>query len=551
MSVAAIAHTLSRRRRRGGSAAPPSLALNVSALPVANRQPTDWAWHNSVNGPGGCAGGAATLDSVTGCYSLRLTAAAYPVANTGGQLDYASTGPHISLPDTDGSVYVCFAVYRSVGGTAYYTSKLTRGAPPSMSTPVELPIQPTRDTLNVFSRNPATPWLLMILTESPTPRVRAVDVRTNTEVFSAGGATFPVLMPALNGLAVFWFTTSDDHSRLCAYGGVGSEVVAVYNSATGAVVRTQPASFFEAGLGGASFNECSISPSGRYVRVNYSTADVTTIWDLETGFLSANYASGSALNAHTSWALGTDGEYVVGEDSSDGFIGRQRYMRVQPITSAGASPGTWTTANPAQVNRTMTQHTSTFWRRTATGDQQYTLGSPFIVATTHPAPGTWSSLGGGVWQTTADISGGIRQATGIVDVWECGAIGGSGYGNAIATLTRRADGTTALNAQEWAVDAPSGTTQVVRVRLTNGLTPAGRVHLATSAVNNHAVALVRLDNGDSRLVARTHSLPYPSDYAAMDKPQVGPGRAPWVLYNTNHGIIGGRVDVVAVQLPVT
>jgi hypothetical protein len=559
VSVPALAFRGRRPGRRGSASAPPEPSgptFNVSALPVSNRQVTDWAWHQSASGPGGCAGGAATLCPVTGLYSLRLTSASYPVANTSGQLDYASTGSHISLPDDEGNVYVC--VSATVAGTStYFIKRLVRGAPPSVASEVQAVVQPGRDTVNTFSRNPATPWLLLVLVESPSPRIRAIDVRTNTEVTSVNGMTFPLLLPALNAGGCFWLTANDDTTRVCAYASGGGGTVAVYNTLTGALVRSEPFSFFNAASGVIStFNECSIDPTGRYVSVRYNQSRDATVWDIDTGFLSANFAGVSAQASHASWVLASDGPYIVADDSSDGFIGRQRHLKAQPITSAGSSAGTYENPNPAQVLRTCTQHTSSFWSRSGvTGPQQYTLGSPRLVATTHPTPGTWSSLGGGVWQTTADISGSIRQATGIVDVWQCGTIGPGGFGDAVRTLTRRENGTTSLNADEWAVDAASGTTQVVRVRLADGMTPNGRVHLATSALNNHAVALVRLDNADSRIVARSHSLPYTGDfnvdYAAMEKPQIGPGAAPWVLYNTNHGIQNGRVDVIAVQLPVS
>lgn len=85
--------------------------------------------------------------------------------------------------------------------------------------------------------------------------------------------------------------------------------------------------------------------------------------------------------------------------------------------------------------------------------------------------------------------------------------------------------------------------------LVGGGTPAGRVEVRAPALVHDAIALLRLDGTEARLLAHHYSLDAERQYQAMPKATISPD-GKLVIFSSNMNDRDGRVDVFAVELPV-
>jgi hypothetical protein len=89
----------------------------------------------------------------------------------------------------------------------------------------------------------------------------------------------------------------------------------------------------------------------------------------------------------------------------------------------------------------------------------------------------------------------------------------------------------------------------VFVWLVGGGHPAGKVDIRAPALLHDAIALMRLDGTESRLVAHHYSLDAERQYHAMPKATISPD-GKLIVFSSNMNDSDGRVDAFAVELPV-
>jgi hypothetical protein len=85
--------------------------------------------------------------------------------------------------------------------------------------------------------------------------------------------------------------------------------------------------------------------------------------------------------------------------------------------------------------------------------------------------------------------------------------------------------------------------------LFGGGNPAGRVEIKAPALLHDAIALMRLDGSEIRLVAHHYSLTAEAQYAAMPKATISPD-GQLILFSSNMNDSDGRVDVFAIEVPL-
>jgi hypothetical protein len=84
--------------------------------------------------------------------------------------------------------------------------------------------------------------------------------------------------------------------------------------------------------------------------------------------------------------------------------------------------------------------------------------------------------------------------------------------------------------------------------LDGGGSPAGRVEIKAPALVHDAIALMRLDGSEARLVAHHYSLDAERQYQAMPKATISPD-GKLIIFSSNMNDRDGRVDVFAVDVP--
>lgn len=507
--------------------------LNVAALPLANRQTSDWAAHRALlsSTPSGLGlpRGTVITDRLTGFPKLSLGR---------GQKDYSSSGPSISLADSSGNVRI---VWRdNENGGVWACGTLTRHATtPTITNVVTLVTQPASETGVAWSQNASTPYYLYVITGAGV--VHRLDMRTNT---AAPGENFPknvaASITASYTSAFGWLTLSDDDNTLCFQTSL-AEVGGIWRRNADTVLW-HDAAWFSAFLPSHFlFDEVHLSPSGRYVVILGGTSSGTLSepmgwWDTVTDKRSANVLPNGTQMSHV--AFGADDIlYALNPSSS---VLDMRQVGPVPITTDGQT----VPAPTAYANTVLTsvefQHTSAFLRLGGAASLDYTVGGPlsYRVGTV----GTWTNVSGSVWQTTVDIGAYQSGLIGVRDVVERNSVEVQ-----MRTLTRRADGVTDLAPNEWSVDAAVGGTQTLRVRMNDSGNPTNRINAWAPRLNHNMVGLLRNDGADVRVGATIDA--WGASYYEFAFAQIS-REGGWLIYNTNHGIPGGRVDVMAAQLPL-
>ena len=103
----------------------------------------------------------------------------------------------------------------------------------------------------------------------------------------------------------------------------------------------------------------------------------------------------------------------------------------------------------------------------------------------------------------------------------------------------------ALGAETFFYDAPKTR---VYVWLPDGESPAGGVEIKAPALVHDAIALLRLDGSEARLVAHHYSLDAERQYQAMPKATISPD-GKLIIFSSNMNDRDGRVDVFAFEVP--
>lgn len=591
--------------------------LNVSALPVANRQLSNWGTVQArLTGSApnrGLARGTVYSDAITG----------FPVLSLGqGQFDYSEAGPSFSASDADGN---CYVVWNT--GSAWEVGTLTYHATtPTITNVRTLVVQPGLDTAHCFSQNPSTPYYLYVINSAFV--IHRIDVRTNTLVT---GGNFPksVASALVGTSAPAWLTVSNNDTRF-AFQRAQAESAGVWTVA-GDTVLAHDQAWFEAELPYYTrFDEIHLSDSGRYAAILCGTGSSCTFgtW---TSLGGGVYQTTAALRRAGGIGLGSVSEIsaaaltrrpdgttalLAGEWSVDAISGETQILRVRMVdsgvptgrvfaTATGVSEpmGWWDTQtdrrsrnllpngqqmshvawqgdvlyaqNPGASTYAMAKATAvpvTTDGQTVTGpteyatseaqsvnfqhscafmelpgraaDQQFIVGAD-LLAFSEGVIGTWTALGGGIFSATVDLSAYRRSFIGIRDVVLIDAT----TREHLATLTRRADGTTGLAAGEWSVDAVSSTNQLLRVRLTDSSNPTGKVRAYAPRLNHTAVAALRNDGAEARILMQHNSYGFSTNaYLEYPKAQIQRDGL-WCATNSNHGIPGNRIDVLVAQLP--
>jgi len=262
-------------------------------------------------------------------------------------------------------------------------------------------------------------------------------------------------------------------------------------------------------------------------------------WDVDTDRQSASVLPQGTQMTHVAW----QGD-VLHAANPGGNTSEMVKATPVPITADGQVVSAPTSYANTALTSVSLQHSCAMMVLTGrVANEQYIVGAdlpPFSEATL----GTWTVLSGSVYQSTGSLTPYLRYLIGIRDVVLINA-----SREHLQTLTRRADGTTALAAGEWSVDAVSGTDQVVRVRLPDGTDPAGKVLAYPPRLNHFTVGAVRADGAEVRVIMEHHSYGWDANaYAEYPKSQIQRDGL-WCATNTNHGIPGGRIDVLVAQLP--
>jgi hypothetical protein len=177
-------------------------------------------------------------------------------------------------------------------------------------------------------------------------------------------------------------------------------------------------------------------------------------------------------------------------------------------------------------------------------------------ATNLPVDIRWTLVSGEVYEALVTHRASSYATRGIDDVWEQTIIAGTnGCGDAVRTLTRRANGTTTLGPNEWAVASQGSLTQLLRVRLQGGGDPTGRIVAVPLQKHGHYIAAAKLDGSELRGIVSAESAAHGASnydlfYAGIQMPQIQQRDGQAVLWHTRHHRAIGRTDAMVSFLPL-
>lgn len=477
---------------------PPGGKPNLGALPIANRQLPLFESYSARS----LAANASYLDPVTGVRVWKMTSATVPVAQSAAQHDYSGgpvqisrewgTGQHTVLSFQAGSHYL--ADFRRGSGFSNW-----RDFP---NTSMQLGF--------TFAQNPATPRIAYY-TQGST--LRRYNVATGADEPSG---FFPKSFSAQTGTVITWLQSDKNDEWFVMMPADQSKVIA-WNSRTNQLLTRSI----------STLDEPHLEKDGRYVMmINAGSSANMYTWDLVTNT-----------------ATGNSGRLGVHVD------GVRRYFHAQdPDLSSGPQfymdPATSQTVNTLTAHELSAylQHRAGQWVQSDTelgGNllKQWILWSGYEDGPV--STGGWSLHSGSIYSTPVSFI--YEQAvSGVQSVRQFVA----GDGSRVQRQLSKASSIAAMSDGSFYFDAAADR---VYVWAQGGGSPAGRVSLRAPGKAHDAIAFVRLDGSETRLLAHHYSVN--PGYDASPKATLSPD-GKLVMFTSNMNDSDARNDVFVVEVPL-
>jgi hypothetical protein len=480
---------------------PSRTVADPSQLPKANRQAPLFQSY-----PGGkLRAGQSYQDPVTGLRVTKLTDALTPMANDKGLHHYASGPVQVSREWGDG--------YHTINVTAAggdYLVDYKRGGGLSNWRPAPF-IGP--DLSFGFSFNSATPRIAYYV------RDRVLHRYDTERMAPANTGAFPKRFLNLAEDYLVWlqYDRNDEWFVMMAQ---NSNKVVAWNSKTDKTLT----------LSVSGLDEPHLDRDGRYVFV---AKDVDwLIWDLQTDTTRGPFAT--PFRGHP-------GAFRSIFAASDGNDNPAILWRHDPVLKVN------TTVYSGEQAGNGGQHRGDQWVMTDAeigGD----LKKQWLLQTVHDegeaSAGDWTPHRGQIysapvrdWSSTYG-----KPGIGIRAVRQYAAGDNARFAASLTpvkTLAAMIEGSFYYDAANTRVYA----------WLVGGGSPAGRVEVKAPALLHDAIALMRLDGTEIRVVAHHYSLNAEAQYHAMPKATISPD-GKLIVFSSNMNDSDGRVDVFAVEMPV-
>lgn len=518
------------RGRLGVTPAAPSGTTDPTQLPVASGQLPDFAAYTGR----GLAANATYTDPVTGVTVLKLTSSTVPVANTSITHDYSSINA-ISHPWTSGSdTFVTAHINALSQGSGRYLVDINLTTP-GYTNYRAAPGAGTRDMQFVFSQNPATPRIAYYIknTANGWRSIARYDTSTNTDApsgnfpkeFGGGG-------PATEDLQ--WLQQDKNDQWFACMGRASGFVIAwdATNNVTRSRTQAQIATLYSPSS--AAIDEPHIDLDGVYCYIAAPKAGVNNLvqWDLgadsitDTGIVYSHlagyrslavYGNGSNRQARRVPSSGAVTEYLDNDSCTDGD-----------------------------------QHRSLNWIQSGTATDNWILIDCQGDGALSDITPTWTLHSGtagvdAIWKATPAYR--FQQSTSRMASF--GAIYQQETADATrfrATLTRVASLAAVNAAGKYFHDSGINTLYCRALDDVNLSTSGDKVNVACANPVHNALALMKLDGSDVRLVA--HHYAQSGSYYSQPRACLAPnGRL--VMWTSDQNDNDGRSDVFVAFLPTS
>jgi hypothetical protein len=470
-------------------------------LPVANRQLPRFQSYTGRE----LRAGQSYMDAATGMRVTKLTDATTPVANPSGLHHYASGPAQITREWGNGS----HTINVVAGGKGDFLVDYHRGGRLSnwragLSGP---------DLTFTFSLNPATPRIAYHVRDMVLHRFDSEKMkRANT-------GRFPKSFAALGKADLVWLQNDRNDEWFVMMMQDRDRVIA-WNSRTDQLL-TQVV---------FGLDEPHLERDGRYVFISKG-AD-WLIWDLRTNTTRGPYMK--PFRGHP----GAVRSLFVASDGNDNPAVLWRH---DPAVRAN------TTIYKGEQAGNGGQHRGDQWVMSDT-ELGGRLPRQWFVQTVHDEgvahAGAWTLHRGQIYTAPVADWGSAygKPGIGVRAVRQYAARDKTRFSASLAQVASMA----ALKEGTFYYDARA--TRVF-AWLVGGGNPAGAVEILAPALLHDAIALMRLDGSESRLVAHHYSLDAERQYQAMPKGTISPD-GKLIVFSSNMNDSDGRVDAFAVELPV-
>ena len=461
-------------------------------LQTASRQTAQW---QSYAGRTLAAGGSYN-DPVTGVRVWKLTSSSVPLANAGMMHMYSSGPVQISRRQASGIHTALFYVNNNGD---FWLADIAPGS--GISNYRRIPISDAYLTAT-FSMRADTPEIMYYFSGNT-----LVRYNTRTNAPEASGL-FPKTFSALAGTTGHWLQ-GDKNDAWFVFMDAAATTIYAWNSQTDQLQSWAP----------GSLDEPHFDREGRFV-ASLDNANVSQVrmWDLSTGTKSTNLAR----VVHPGFLRGE-------------FVAADPYYDTEYYISGASAPVT--TLQPQQHSDGV-MHRGDQWIQSdaLTGGnllKQWYLYSAYQDGQT--SLGSWTLSSGQIYSTTV----GFDWNESSVGVQAVDQVSGS---TTIATLTK-ASSLSAMTDGSFFWDNAAGR---LYVWAQGGGSPSGRVNAFANGNIHDAIAFVRVDGSEMRLVAHTYSRG--TTYETQPHATISPDGL-MAMWTSDMGVAGGRGDVFVAEMP--
>lgn len=517
---------LMAKRAGGGAAA--GYANYPALLDAELTQEPNWSFY--VANVRSAAAGTAYSDPISGRRVVKLTDSTTPSANSGIRNDYANGGPFISQPWGSGSNSV------TVWSAGMGLCDISRGGTP---TNYRNPVVSGGEIRFGFSRNPATPRRAYVL--GLDGYVRRINTETNT--LDAGDG-FPYDLRAYAGASYpLWITISENDSTIACFINDESYAIAIQPATQTVSVKSLAA--INAVNGNNGMNEAYVSADGRYVMIASTGIDGTCIWDLVTGFISGGFSvSGQGQQmAHTT-TMG-DSRFV----SSDAYGSRATAaaFTAVPVTANGQAFPTVSSVMARSLTSVSFAHNNSYQVGPSSTSTRYVVGQTaktYEMNGDATLRGSWTVHSGQIYKAELTSTSYGVQLRGVNHVFRRAT---ASLTAPISATVRRATSIGDMTEDSWFWDSATVTLYLWQL---GGGSPDARygATLPDSGMPVLSIGAFRADGAERKFIAHHYSSMDDYDSFAFCQ-QSYDGK--WLLFSTDHGVPGGRNDLMILELPVT
>ena len=518
--------TILMARRRGGASG--GGGPNYAALPaasLANLQTVVPDWSGYIANMRNAPAGTSWVNPSTGVRMVKITDATTPSANGGSRIPYGSGGPHISLPlDGTGKVSVSLSnrpLFDITPG----------GGPTNWRTPVN---GVAGDLTFAFSRNPSTPWRAYQVVGSTLHRINHVTNTADT------GDGFPYDLTGLVSGTPQWLSVADNDTAIVfqTSGFDPSNVIKVTPSTATLLAKSRAA--IQAAVGSSDVvDEVIVTDDGRYVFMSFASNNGYCVWDTVTNFVSSN--STTTTRGGEGWSHQTPigGSSLAAQNPSNSRQNTAMFTAV-PVTSNGQTTPAQTNLFAFNNESVGFNHNSSTW---GSGSHRWIVGQALGYANfNNPAlRGAWSVHSGNIYVAVHGSGGYGSEERGVTAVFRRS---GTGINDPYVATVRRATSIADMTEDSWWY---SPATDQMYVWQLGGGVPDARYEIAASGIPYLlSIGAIRSDGLDQRVITHHYTMNSAYDDSAFPH-QSADGR--WIIWSTNHGVPGGRADVLMAEIP--